>query len=182
MPDGNLELFDSSPQGVVPLTQVALRLHPDDDVAIAKTALQVGTQLDPGDGAPVAVRQFIISGHKVALRALNEGDPIHRYGQIIAFATQPIQPGEHVHTHNAAVRDFARDYAFGTAAKPVTYVPEYERRTFQGYLRENGRVGTRNYVAVISTVNCSAHTSRQIAHHFTRERLADYANVDGVIA
>ncbi len=183
MPDGNLQLFDSSPQGVVPLAQVAIRLHPADDVAIAKTALQVGTQLDPGGGsAPVAVRQFIIGGHKVALRALGVGDPIHRYGQIIAFATQPIQPGDHVHTHNAAVRDFARDYAFGTTAKSVTYLPESERRTFQGYLRENGRVGTRNYVAVISTVNCSAHTSRQIAHHFTRERLAAYPNVDGVIA
>ncbi|MBE0689035.1 MAG: altronate dehydratase [Anaerolineae bacterium] len=183
MASGNLQLFDSSPQGVVPLGQLAVRLHAEDDVAIAKSALQVGTLLDPGDGsAPVAVRQFIISGHKIALRALGEGDPIHRYGQIIAFATQPIQAGEHVHTHNAAVRDFARDYAFGTAVRPVDYVPEAERRKFQGYLRANGRVGTRNYIAVISTVNCSAHTSRQIAHHFTRERLAAYPNVDGVIA
>ncbi|MCC6614172.1 MAG: altronate dehydratase [Anaerolineae bacterium] len=183
MTSGNLQLFEPSPQGVVPLEQLALRLHPDDDVAIAKSALQVGTLLDLGDGSPpVAVQGFIVSGHKIALRALNEGDPIRRYGQIIAFATQPIRAGEHVHTHNAGVRDFARDYALGTAAHPVDTVPEAERRTFQGYLRANGRVGTRNYIAVISTVNCSAHTSRQIAHHFTRERLAAYPNVDGVIA
>jgi hypothetical protein len=76
--------------------------------------------------------------------------------------------------------DFARDYAFGVDAKPIDLVPEQDRRTFRGYHRANGRVGTRNYVALISTVNCSAHVTRQIAQHFTPDRLAPYPNVDGL--
>src|SRR5262249_30817346 len=107
---------------------------------------------------------------------------IRRYGQIIGFATQPIQPGDHVHIHNLAVGDFARDYAVGTDVKPVEYVPKGQRRTFMGYKRADGRIGTRNYIAVLASVNCSAHTVREIAHHFTPERLAPYPNVDGVIA
>ena len=107
---------------------------------------------------------------------------MRRYGQIIGFATRSIEPGDHVHSHNLSVGDFARDYAFGVDVKPIDLVPEQDRRTFRGYRRANGRVGTRNYVALISTVNCSAHVTRQIAQHFTPDRLAPYPNVDGVIA
>lgn len=176
----HIEFMDSTPQGNIPLTDVAIHLHPDDDVVIAKTNLQAGITLTHGE-QQLPVNQFIISGHKLALRDVVSGAPIRRYGQIIGFATQDITAGDHVHTQNLAVQDFARDYAFSTEVKPVQYVPENKRDTFMGYKRHNGKVGTRNYLAVISTVNCSAHTSREIAHYFTPERLADYPNVDGVI-
>ena len=178
----------------MPLREVAVRLHPQDDVAIAKVYLQVGlvltlgteehphTSTPPHPHTQILVRQPIPSGHKVALREIATGAPVHRYGQVIGFASQTIAPGEHVHTHNLGLQDFAREHAFGLDAQPVTFVPESDRRTFLGYRRADGRVGTRNTIAVISTVNCSAHTSRQIAHYFTPEQLAPYPNVDGVIA
>jgi len=177
---------DFAPSGSVPLREVAVRLHPQDNVAIAKVNLQIGTMLILGAGEQppiqVPVRQPIPSGHKVALREIGAGAHVRRYGQVIGFATRTIRPGEHVHTHNVSVQDFARDYAFGVDVRPVTLVPECARRTFLGYHRADGRVGARNYVAVISTANCSAHTCREIAHYFTPERLAAFPNVDGVIA
>jgi altronate hydrolase len=168
---------------VVPFDQVAIRLHPHDDVAIARVNLAAGQAIAKGDGQLVlALTQLVPSGHKFALHAIGAGDPIRRYGQVIGFASRAIQPGEHVHTHNVSVQEFARDYAFGVDVRPVDMLPVAERRTFMGYRRLDGRVGTRNIIAVISTVNCSAHTCREIAHHFTPERLADWPNMDGVIA
>ena len=180
--------------GVVLLQEVAVRLHPQDNVAIAKINLQVGTTLAMGPEEPphtptllhshtqVSVRQPIPSGHKVALREITAGEPVRRYGQVIGLASHTILPGEHVHTHNLGIQDFAREHTFGVDVQPVTLVPEGDRRTFLGYKRADGRVSTRNYIAVVSTVNCSAHASREIAHHFTPERLAAFPNVDGVIA
>jgi altronate hydrolase len=178
----NIEFVEFEAGGVVPLAQVAVHLHPRDDAAIAKVALQAGTTLSPASGEQVTVRDFIPSGHKVALRHMAAGDAVHRYGQVIGFASRPILPGEHIHTHNLSVHGFEREYAFGAEAQPVALVPEKGRRIFRGYRRPDGRVGTRNYIAVISSVNCSAHVTREIAHHFTAERLAAQPNVDGVIA
>ncbi len=166
----------------MPLVHVAVHLHPHDDVAIAKVALQAGTTLSLASGEQVTVRDLIPSGHKVALRQTAAGDAVHRYGQVIGFASRTILPGEHVHTHNLSAHGFEREYAFGVEAQPVALAPESERRTFLGYCRPDGRVGTRNYVAVISSVDCSAHVTREIARHFTAERLAAQPNVDGVIA
>jgi altronate hydrolase len=170
----------------VPLREMAVHLHTQDNVAIAKVDLQerTGLTMERGLGPPlqVVVRQSIPSGHKVALEEIAVGEPVRRYGQVIGHASRPIQPGEHVHVHNLGVQDFGRDHAFGVDARPVSYVAANERRSFLGFERPNGRVGTRNYIAVISTVNCSAHTTRQIAHTFTPERLAAFPNVDGVIA
>jgi altronate hydrolase len=182
MSASNLNFVPTSPLGVVPLRDVAVRLHPQDEVAVAKIALQAETILDLGNGEQVPVRQFVPSGHKVALREVAGGEAVRRYGQIIGFATQPIAAGEHVHNHNLAVQDFDREYVYSVEVKPVDYAPEDQRRTFMGYKRASGRAGTRNYIAIISTVNCSAHTIREIAHYFTPERLANYPNVDGVIA
>lgn len=181
MTSGQIQFFDT-PTGAVPFSQIAVQLHPADDVAIAKRPISPGVVLKR-EGAPdIAMQQFIPSGHKFALNDVAVGDPIRRYGQIIGFATQPIHVGDHVHTQNLEFEDFTRDYAFGQDVHPVEYVPEDQRRTFMGYLRPDGRVGTRNYIALLASVNCSAHTIHEIAHYFTPERLAPYPNVDGVIA
>jgi len=167
--------------GTLPLHEMTIRLHPLDNIVIAKASLQAEVRLtdDRGD---VVVRQTIPSGHKIAIAPIAPGEVVRRYGQIIGFATRSIEPGDHVHSHNLSVGDFARDYAFGVDAQPIELVPEKDRRTFRGYRRVNGRVGTRNTVALISTVNCSAHVTREIARYFTPDRLAPYPNVDGVIA
>jgi len=179
--NANMIQFVERPSGALPLRQVALHLHPDDTVAIAKTHLQAGTRLTLDSGAELTLRQLIPSGHKLATAPIQAGDAVRRYGQIIGFAVGAIQPGDHVHTHNLNAQDFARDYAFGVDVQPVDYVPESQRRTFLGYQRADGRVGTRNMIAVIASVNCSAHVVREIAHHFTPEQLMGYPNVDGVI-
>jgi altronate hydrolase len=173
-----------SAQTATPLEAVALRLHAEDNVAIAKADLPAGMtlELDPRSRTRVAVPQLVPSGHKIARCRIPAGQPVRRYGQVIGLARRAISPGEHVHTHNLGLQDFGREPAFGLDARPVAYVPEGERRTFLGYRRPDGRVGTRNCVAVLSTVNCSAHVTRQIAHHFTAERLAAFPNVDGVVA
>ena len=186
MPIQDINLMMPESGSAMPFDQAAIRLHPRDDVAIARVTLAAGQVITTGDGALVlalTLTQLVPSGHKLALRAVGVGDPVRRYGQVIGFASRPIQPGEHVHTHNLSVQALgARDYAFGADAQPVDFAPETERRAFMGYKRANGRVGTRNMIAVLSSVNCSAHTCRQIAHHFTPELLAAYPNVDGVIA
>ena len=179
---GTIGFVEPVAGGVVPLAEAAVHLHPLDDVAIAKAALQAGATLRLASGEKVTLRGFIPGGHKVALRPIAAGEAVRRYGQVIGFASQPILPGEQVHTHNLDVHGFEREYAFGAEAQPAAAVPESERRTFLGYRRPGGRAGTRNYIAVISSINCSAHVTREIAHHFTAEQLAAHPNVDGVIA
>jgi altronate hydrolase len=174
-------MMDQS-RGNVSLEAATVRLHSRDNVAIAKADLAPGLTLTDEDGRSIVVRHSIPSGHKLALEAVAVGDPVRRYGQVIGLATRPISPGDHVHTHNLGLGRLDQDVAYGAEAHAVGLVPEHERRTFWGYARPDGRVGTRNVVAVISTVNCSAHTARQIAHHFTAKRLAPYPNVDGVVA
>ena len=134
----------------------------------------------PGGGR-VEIREPIGLGHKVALADIAQGEPVRKYGQIIGFAAKAIPAGSLVHVNNLKADLFERDYAFATEV-PVTAAAE-ERKTFRGYLRPDGRVGTRNYIAVISTVNCSASTSRYVADRF-RDNLwrKDFPNVDGVFA
>ncbi|HVU15176.1 MAG TPA: altronate dehydratase family protein [Phototrophicaceae bacterium] len=181
MTSGQIRFFDT-PVGAVPIQQITVQLNPMDDVVIAKTPISPGVILKR-EGAPnIPINRFIPSGHKIAINVIEKGAPIRRYGQIIGFATQPIQPGDHIHTHNMEFENFTRDYAFCEGVTPVEFVPEDQRRTFMGFKRADGRVGTRNYIAIIASVNCSAHTIREIAHYFTPEKLAAYPNVDGVIA
>ena len=163
-------------------TNRTIILHPADDVAIAKAPLTPGRRIDANGAGPVTVRQAIPVGHKVALHPIAQGAPVHRYGQIIGFASTDIGAGEHVHTHNVGVAQFERDYAFGVDVKPVQMVPADERRTFQGFVRPDGRVGTRNTIAVIATVNCSAHTTRKIAERARAELLPHFPHVDDVVA
>ena len=162
-------------------SSLTIRLHPADDVVIARQQLVGGTKLLDED---VVVAGLVPPGHKVATRAIPAGAPVRRYNQIIGFASRAIAPGDHVHLHNLAMGAFDRDYAFGVDAKPTDYV--VPAATFQGIVRRDGpnagKVATRNYIGILSTVNCSATVARGIADHFTRERLAAYPNVDGVVA
>lgn len=157
----------------------ALHLHPDDNVAVATRDLDAGTQLSAGPWT-VTLSGRTRMGHKIALLPIPKGERVIRYGQTIGFATQEIAPGDWIHTHNLAAGSFQRDYAYSSEVPPDP--PPITGRTFQGYRRADGRVGTRNYIAVISTVNCSAATSRFVAERFRREALRDYPNVDGVLA
>ncbi len=163
----------------MPGAPLTIRLDPADNVVVARLDLLAGTEL-PGEG--VRVQGHVPAGHKVATRPIAEGEPIRKYGQIIGFASRPIGPGEHVHVHNCGLHDFARDYAIGSEVKPTAYVPEAERASFLGFVRENGKVGTRNYLGVLSTVNCSATVCKLVAERFPRDLLARYPNVDGVVA
>src|SRR5437870_2132145 len=159
-----------------------IRLHPDDGVLIARTSLLPGTVVAEG----VTTVERIPAGHKVAIRPIATGEAIRRYGQVIGFATVPIEPGQHVHTQNCGMGDFAKDYAFGV---DVTPTPNFDLpATFQGIRRPDGRVATRNYIGILTSVNCSAHVAGLVADAFKRhpligiEPLADYPNVDGVVA
>jgi len=159
-----------------------IRLHPDDDVLIARSQLVGGTTVEA-----IQVKGLIPAGHKVAVRHIAQGEPVRRYNQIIGFASKPIAPGDHVHSHNLWMGDdkghFARDYAIGADVKPAL---ARRHASFMGYQRSDGRVATRNYIGVLSSVNCSATAARAIADHFSRQihpqALADYPHVDGVVA
>src|SRR5512147_1818470 len=167
------------PQGAAHPTST-LRLHPLDDVVIAKVPLAAGTVVETEAG-PVRLDEDVGAGHKIAFRARAVGEPIHRYGQVIGVAIAPISAGQHVHVHNLQRAELQREYEIGCDARPVVpYGPE-AARTFQGYLRPDGRVGTRNYVAVVSTVNCSASVARFVRDRF-RDVSRDHPAVDGVIA
>jgi len=158
---------------------LTIRLNAADNVVVARADVLPGTTIPNEDVSTVG---HVPAGHKIATRAIAEGEPVRKYDQIIGFASTDIAPGEHVHTHNVMVKDFARDYQFGATVKDIDYVPEHERATFEGFVRDDGRVATRNYIGVLTSVNCSATVARYIAGQFRDEALADYPNVDGVVA
>ncbi|MEW6689787.1 MAG: altronate dehydratase family protein [Pseudomonadota bacterium] len=156
---------------------LVIRLNPADDVVIARVELAAGTTLVKEGNVAVAAR--VPAGHKVAVRALQAGDPVRRYNQIIGFATQDIRPGEHVHVHNLGMGSFEKDYAFSQGCRKTELVERPE--TFLGIVRPDGRVATRNYIGILTSVNCSATVARAVADHF-KGRLEKYPNVDGVVA
>src|SRR5919109_4944607 len=163
------------------LTDKAIVLKPEDDVAVAKLPLEPGMILDDA-GRRLEVRQPIKPGHKVARRAVARGGVVRRYGQVIGFATADIAVGDHVHTQNLGIGELSADrYEIGVDVKPVAFYPREQMRYFDGFKREDGRVGTRNYVAVISGVNCSASVSQFVKERF-RDVARDFPNIDGVLA
>jgi altronate hydrolase len=170
--DGNRR--HSPPPGENVLNSPFVELHPEDDVWIALRDVPAGSTTPDG----IRVLADITSGHKVARRVVRQGQPVHRYHQIIGFANRDIAPGEHVHVHNLSMGELKLDYAYCVDAKPTAYFAE--PRSFMGIRRTDGRVATRNYIGLISSVNCSATAVKMIADHF-RGRLDAYPNVDGVI-
>ncbi len=163
-----------------PLAPHAVHLRPEDNLVVAARNIPAGQEIRFPDGS-VTTKQPIKLGHKVAIRAIKEGQPVLKYGQIIGFAARDIAAGEHVHVHNVRADLFERDYAFCRDCPPPPARPE-QLRTWQGYDR-GGRHGTRNYVAIISTVNCSASVSKYVSERFrATDLLKQYPNVDGVVA
>ena len=158
---------------------LSIRLAPEDNVVVARVDVLSGTEIT-GEG--VTAVDVVPAGHKIATRPIAVGEPVRKYDQIIGFASEPVEAGAHVHVHNCAMGDFERDYAIGQEMKPVDFVPEGDRASFQGYLRPDGRVGTRNYIGVLTSVNCSATAARFIADAVEERILADYPHVDGVVA
>lgn len=158
----------------------ALVLSPLDNVAVATRDLDVGAELDL-DGRVVRVVERVPSGHKIALCAIGVGAKVVKYGQPIGVATEEIGPGAHVHTQNLGMHSGSRDAEFGTArVSPPAW--EGPRPTFDGYRRANGAAGTRNYIGIVTSVNCSAATAKLIADRFRPHDLEQFENVDGVVA
>ena len=143
-----------------PLT---IRLNAADNVVVAIDEITTGTRI-PGED--IVCRDTIPPGHKLAITGIDHNAPVRKYNQIIGFASRLIAQGEHVHTHNLETRAFSRDHAIGLDRLPTDYVTAQERATFHGIPRADGRVGTRNYIGVLPTVNCSATVVRYIADAF----------------
>ena len=155
-----------------------LKLNAADNVAVAVDPIDAGVS-----AAGVTALKRIPRGHKIALVPIAKDEPIRKFGQIIGFATLDIPPGEWVHEHNTGFHAFERDYAYAAEAKKEFVLPVEQQATFQGFRRKDGRAGTRNYVGILTSVNCSASAARFMAEEVKRSGiLADYPNVDGVIA
>jgi altronate hydrolase len=158
-----------------------IRLHANDNVLVAKTALALGQLL--GDiGSGTRARAQVPAGHKIAACRIGAGERILKYDTVIGVAARDIEAGDYVHAHNMKLVDFARDPGFGQDVQEVHYVPEAERATFMGFVRPDGRVGTRNFIGILSSVNCSATVIKNIAAHFTPQRMVAFPHVDGVAA
>ncbi len=162
------------PEGGAPRV---LHLSASDNVAVALDAVAQGAAV----GGVVAAAR-IPRGHKFALVPIPEGAPVLKLGQIIGFAARGIAPGEHVHEHNVVLHDFSRDYAYAVDAKDDNLLPEAERATFEGFRRSNGRTGTRNYLGILTSVNCSASVAKFAAQALERSGLLDqYPGIDGIV-
>ena len=160
------------------ISEVAIRLHPKDNVVVARKDVAIGT---PIASEHIRTRSQVPAGHKIAARDIAGGEPILKYNVVIGFASTDIPAGTYVHSHNTLFREFDRDYCHGEDYVPTAVLPLAERATFEGYLRASGEVGTRNYIGILSTVNCSATVVHMVAEAFRGGRLADYPNIDGVV-
>jgi len=162
-------------------TGLTIRLHPDDTVVVAARDLPAGTVLsDP----PVTVRTDVPAGHKVAVRPVARGDLVRKFGQVIGAATTDIEPGDHVHAHNLAFLDVGQDHAFGADAGRGHRVAAVGPTTFDGLVRADGRVATRNFIGILTSVNCSATAARLVADAFRpgAGALEEFPHTDGVVA
>lgn len=154
-----------------------VRLDSQDNVVMALTNLSFGDRVEKD----LVCLDPIPKGHKVATNNIGTDEPIKKYGHIIGFASRPIKAGELVHSHNVRFYDFNRGHAIGAEARPTEYIPDGKRAYFQGILRQDGQVGTRNHIGVLSTVSCSNTVARLIADSFRLEGLKHYPSVDSVV-
>ena len=155
-----------------------IRLDPRDNIVVARMEVPAGTAV-PSEG--VVTQQKIPSGHKIATRPIRQGEQVRKYNTVIGFAGEDIPPGTYMHSHNILFDDVEKDYAFCRDYHPTDFLPAEQRATFQGIVRADGRVATRNFVGVFVLGNNAATAARKIAHHFSADRLAAYPNIDGVV-
>jgi altronate hydrolase len=155
-----------------------VHLDSSDNVAVATARLCRGQSRSTAS-ITITPRIDIQPGHKVAVKPIAAGEAIVKYGQPIGLATGAIQPGDHVHTHNLIDHHVVSD-DLSEVSPPES--PSMMQRQFDGFHRPNGSVGTRNYVAILSTVNCSASVCHKVVERFDAERLKRWPNVDGVFA
>ena len=156
-----------------------LTLSPSDNIAVALRQIDTGTSLAPSG---MTAADKIPSGHKVALADISAGQQIIKYGSVIGVATQDIPSGAHVHVHNVAMTSFHRNESFGENARETDILPLAERATFEGYRRAGGGVGTRNYVGIVTSVNCSASAAKLLAKEAERSGLLEsFPGVDGIV-
>ncbi len=152
-------------------------LNKNDNVAV--TTFPISPQTKIADQGIVSIDP-IPFGHKICLKPINKGEPIIKYDQVIGFASKSIKPGEHVHSHNLEFKEFNRSFSI---SEKINISSEKSNLFFEGILRDNGEVATRNYIGIISTVNCSATVSKAIAEKIKHSNiLKDYSNIDGVVA
>ncbi len=156
-----------------------IRLSPADNVVVARAALRADTRVEE---EALTTLDPIDPGHKVATQAISKGDTIRKYDQIIGIAETDILPGQHVHTHNLRMDNFDRDYRFSESVRSLDFVAPEQAATFEGIVRSDGHVGTRNYIGVLTSVNCSASVARHVTKRFQEDVMAEFPNVDGVIA
>ena len=156
-----------------------LRLNAQDNIVVAITTAEKNTPTDEG----IVTTERIGRGHKMAAQAIATGEPVRKFGQIIGFAKQNIAAGAWVHEHNIGMGELSHDYAFTQGATQTDILPLEKQATFQGYRRANGKIGTRNYIGIMTSVNCSATVAGFIADEINRSGiLKDYGNIDGVVA
>ena len=154
-----------------------IHLSSADNVIVAVDTIDKGVTVHG-----IAALDRVPRGHKMAVKPLGEGEPVIKFGQIIGFATKAVAPGTWLHEHNVGMRDFERDYRFAEDAKQEDILPPSLQATFQGFRRANGKVGTRNYIGILTSVNCSASAARFMAQEIERSGiLNDYPHIDGVI-
>jgi altronate hydrolase len=160
-------------------TSRILHLNNDDNIALALSRVEIGTTLNQSG---LVATETILSGHKVALTKICTGEQIIKYGCVIGVAIQDIPQGAHVHTHNVAMTAIKRNKSYCDKATDTQILPLKERATFEGYRRSDGSVGTRNYVGIVTSVNCSASVAKMIAKEAERKGLLEkYPNVDGIV-
>lgn len=155
-----------------------IRLDPADNVVVAREDISAGTLIGSEDVTTLA---DVPLGHKIATRSIPKGAQILKYATVIGFAGEDLAPGTYLHTHNVLNGAVEKNYRFGEEYRPADLLPAEQRATFQGFVRADGRVGTRNYIGLFVTVNCSATVARKIGAYFDEERLEDFPNVDGVV-
>src|SRR5262245_33715396 len=165
-------------RSVPPAEPRTVKLNSADNLIVAVDQIDKGVEV-----AGVTSLARVPKGHKMAIERISSGQPVVKFGQIIGVAKSDIAPGDWLHEHNVGMAEFERDYAIGSAVRPVDMLPEKERATFEGFRRANGKAGTRNYIGILTSVNCSASVARFMAEAANRSNmLAEFPNVDGVVS
>ena len=160
------------------ITGSVIRLHPSDNVVIARIDVGIGSRIE-SEG--FTSRSQVPAGHKIAAVDITKGSAILKYDTCIGFASTDITAGTYVHSHNVSFQEYDRDYAYARNYQATPILPIDQQAQFMGYVRSDGQVGTRNFIGILSTVNCSATVVHKVAEAFTAERLSEFPNIDGVV-